>query len=98
MKATIEDWRAEIDIVDDELLRLLNRRAQMAIEVGALKRREASPLCDPGREHQILLRARQANSGPLDDQAIAKIFQCIINESRRVEERADRPSYTVRES
>jgi chorismate mutase-like protein len=85
MAITIQDWRAQIDGIDSELLRLLNRRAQLAIEIGALKRRDASPLCDPTRERQVLVRARVSNSGPLDDEAVAKIFRCIIDESRRVE-------------
>ena len=92
MSATIEDWRAQIDAVDSELLSLLNKRARLAIEVGTLKRREASPLCDPVRERQVLSRARQANGGPLDDHAVAKIFQCIINESLQVEEAVARPT------
>ena len=91
MGATIADWREQIDTVDGELLGLLNKRAQLAVEVGALKRRDASPLCDPGREHQVLLRARRANAGPLDDHAVTKIFQCIIDESRRVEEVVAQP-------
>jgi chorismate mutase/prephenate dehydratase len=85
MSATIEDWREQIDAVDRELLCLLNRRVRLAIEVGEVKRRDATPLCDPGRERQILLRARQANRGPLDDEAVARIFQCVIDESRLVE-------------
>lgn len=86
MGATIAEWRAQIDAVDSELLRLLNRRAQLAIEVGALKRRGALPLCDPGRERQVIARVCVANSGPLDDGAVARLFQCIIDESRRAEE------------
>ncbi len=35
---TIEDWRAEIDAIDDELLRLLNNRASLAVKVGESKR------------------------------------------------------------
>ena len=92
MSTTIEDWRAQIDAVDSQLLALLNRRAQLAIEVGALKRREAAPLCDPVRELQVLRRARRANGGPLDDHAVAKIFQCIIEESLHVEEAMAHPT------
>jgi len=51
-----------------------------------LKRRDSVQLCDPRRERQVLLRARRANDGPLDDDAVGKIFQCIIDESRHVEE------------
>lgn len=90
MSTTIEDRRAQIDVVDSELLRLLNKRAQLAIEVGALKRRDAVQLCDPRRERQVLLRARRANDGPLNDDAVGKIFQCIIDESRHCEEAGPR--------
>ena len=86
ISATIKNWRAQIDAVDSELLRLLNKRAQLAIEVGVLKKRDAVQLYDPRRERQVLLRARRANGGPLNDDAVGKIFQCIIDESRHVEE------------
>jgi chorismate mutase-like protein len=82
MSDKIEDWRRRIDDIDDELLRLLNERAQLAIEVGMLKRRDESPLYDPGRERAVLARVRQSNGGPLDDQSATKIFQCIIDEIR----------------
>jgi chorismate mutase-like protein len=86
MSATIANWRDRIDEVDTELLRLLNKRAELAIEIGALKRSTEAPLWDPQRERQVLLRARRANSGPLDEEAVARIFQCIMDESRRAEE------------
>lgn len=81
----IEYWRAEIDEVDRELLRLLNRRARLAIKVGALKRAAGLPCCDPERESLILRALQQANTGPLDHLAINKVFGRIIRESRRVE-------------
>jgi chorismate mutase-like protein len=84
--STIANWRERIDEVDAELLRLLNMRAEFAIEIGALKRLTEAPVLDPQRERQVLLRARRANSGPLDDDSVARIFQCIMDESRRAEE------------
>ena len=92
MSMTIHDWRAEIDTIDSELLRLLNRRAQLAIEIGAIKRRDAAPFYDPSRERQVLVRASTTNSGPLDEEAVSKIFRCIIDESRRVEEVTSEPA------
>lgn len=97
MGTTISDWRAQIDMIDTELLRLLNRRAQLAIEIGALKRRDASPLCDPVRERQVLIRVHGANGGPLDDEAVTKIFRCIIDESRRIEEVTTESAHSVRQ-
>ncbi len=84
----IEDWRSEIDAIDDELLRLLNMRARLAIKVGQSKQLAGSALCDPEREHQVIKRVRRGNQGPLDETAIVELFGCIIRESRRVEAEA----------
>jgi prephenate dehydrogenase len=85
MNDTIEKWRAEIDTIDDELLRLLNRRARLATEIGLVKKREHAPLRDPGREDQVLARVCESSEGPLDEQAVKKIFKTIIDESRRIQ-------------
>jgi len=82
---TIEDWRSDIDAIDDEILRLLNKRAQLAVKVGQSKKLAGSALCDPRREREVIERACIANHGPLDEKAIVELFGCIIRESRRVE-------------
>ncbi|MFN2512531.1 MAG: chorismate mutase [Pyrinomonadaceae bacterium] len=82
---TIEYWRAEIDETDRELLRLLNRRARLAMKVGALKREAGLPCWDPERERAVLKDLEMANAGPLDALAITKVFRRIIRESRDME-------------
>ena len=84
----IEYWRTEIDEIDRELLRLLNRRARLAIKLGALKTKAGLPCCDPERERAVLGRLQQANPGPLDQDAVTKLFRRIIRESRRLESNA----------
>jgi len=91
----IEYWRTEIDEIDRELLRLLNRRARLAMKVGALKRVAGLPYCDPDRERLILRRLQQANGGPLDQQAIVKVFRRIIRESRQAESQIVEPAQSA---
>ena len=81
----IEHWRREIDDIDDELLRLLNMRARLALKVGALKQAAHLPYCDPERERSVLRRLKETNDGPLDEQAVGRLFRRIIRESRRVQ-------------
>ena len=81
----IEHWRKEIDDIDAELLRLLNMRARLALEVGALKHAADLPCCDPERERSVLQRLQDLNDGPLDKRAVDKVFRRIIRESRRVQ-------------
>jgi chorismate mutase len=81
----IEYWRTEIDELDDEILRLLNMRARLALKVGALKKAAGLPINDPEREQLILARLTETNPGPLDSDATTRLFRRIIRESRRVE-------------
>jgi chorismate mutase len=81
----IEHWRNEIDVIDQEILRLLNMRARLAIKVGTLKKDANLPFCDPERERYVLGRLQDLNDGPLDQRAVGKLFRRIIRESRRVE-------------
>jgi chorismate mutase-like protein len=86
----IEYWRTEIDEIDRELLRLLNRRARLAMKVGALKRAAGLPCCDPEREALVLTQLQQANTGPLAGHAVTELFRCIMREARLLEESEQR--------
>ena len=80
----LEDWRKEIDVLDQKLLKLLNRRAECAIEIGRIKQAIAQPIFVPEREMSILNRTLELNEGPMDAEAVRRIFQQIIDESRRL--------------
>jgi chorismate mutase len=82
---TIEDWRVEIDKIDAELLRLLNARAEIAVRVGESKRVAGLSVCDRGREREVIDRARANNRGPLDGEAVERLFRAVIRESRRLQ-------------
>jgi chorismate mutase/prephenate dehydratase len=87
MVASIEHGRDEIDAIDAALLSLLNRRADLALEVGRRKQGAGLPLRDAKRERQILARARALSRGPLGPAAIERLFRAILAESRRVARR-----------
>ena len=84
----IQEWRSRIDKVDEQLLRLLSVRAQLAIEIGRGKREEGVELHDPVREQEVVRRVLEANPGVLDGEAISRLFRGIVDESRRAAERA----------
>jgi chorismate mutase-like protein len=86
----LKTHRAQIDAIDLDLLRLLNRRAELASQVLAVKKGAGMPVCDPKRELEVLARVRDNNSGPLDSRAMETVFRQIIYETRRSEERARR--------
>lgn len=79
--------REEIDRLDAELVRLLNRRAEVVLELAKLKHGMGWNICDPDRERQVLAQIAGSNSGPFDESGLCRIFRRIIFESRRMEER-----------
>lgn len=84
---TISQCRAEIDMIDDELLRLMNRRVTLAMTVGESKRTAGLPLYDARRERHIIERVHDSNVGPLDNEAVTKLFRRIIHITRTAEAR-----------
>ena len=81
----ISDWRIEMDGIDERLVDLLNRRAHCAIEIGRLKQGQGLPIYSPAREAEVLDHVASTNSGPLQRDAIRRLFERIIDESRRIE-------------
>jgi chorismate mutase len=85
---TLEDLRRDIDRVDEVLVRLLNERARCACEIGQIKKEQHVEIYQPDREKQVLDHVRSiAREGPLDPEAIARLFERIIDEARRLERR-----------
>ena len=85
---TIGELRTRIDAIDEQLVALLDMRATCAIEIGRIKRREALPVYQPEREAEVARHVRAHNArlgGPLSDEAIARLFERIIDEARQLE-------------
>ena len=88
---TIEELRTRIDVLDDQLVRLLNVRVACAVEVGRLKHEAGLPIYQPERETQVLSRVRKSATelaGPLTAEAVVRIFERVIDEARRAEREA----------
>ena len=85
---TLDDLRNDIDRVDEVLVRLLNERARVACEIGRIKKELGIEVYQPEREKQVLAHVRGiAAEGPLGADAIARLFERIIDEARRLERR-----------
>src|SRR3984893_19120284 len=89
MAEEIRKLRAEIDRIDDELAAALNRRAELAQEIGGLKGGTAA--YRPERETEILRRIAE-KKGVLAPERVAAVFREIISACRGLEE-AIRVSY-----
>ncbi len=75
--------RDEIDAIDDELLNLVNTRANLAKQIGQLKK---GIIYRPDREAQILERLQKLNVGPLTHKHVTQLFTEIMSLCRSMEE------------
>jgi chorismate mutase/prephenate dehydratase len=82
---TLDELRADINRVDDELLKLLNERMEYVKQVGELKKNDGSSIYRPEREKEILKRLCEKNKGALSDEAIEAIYMEIFAVSRNLE-------------
>lgn len=89
MRGDLEDLRRRIDMLDEHIVRLLNARAACALEIGRLKREMQVPIYQPEREAEVLKNVQEWNTGPLDEHAIKRLFERIIDEARHLERIAD---------
>jgi chorismate mutase / prephenate dehydratase len=81
----LEELRKEIDLLDNELLELLNKRMSVVRNIGDLKKSTNAIIYRPEREKAILDRLFHLNKGPLSKKSIEAIFLEIFAVSRNFE-------------
>ena len=81
----LDELRVKIDAIDIELLRLLNERAKVAKEIGAIKNREGLPIYSPEREERVIRSLIDRSDGPLTPEAIRAIYCEIMSAALAVE-------------
>jgi chorismate mutase / prephenate dehydratase len=79
------DWRSRINDIDNQILHLLNQRAEAALQIGDLKRRQDAPSYAPEREAELLSRLTAAGRGPLPAEAIVAVWREIVSACRALE-------------
>ncbi|MBN2423609.1 MAG: chorismate mutase [Calditrichaceae bacterium] len=78
-------YRQKIDDIDAKIVKLLNSRAKYADSIGRIKRSMNLPVYVPSREEDVIANVQAQNPGPLSDEAVRRLYERIIDESRRLE-------------
>ena len=81
----LDDWRSRINELDNQILHLLNQRAEAALQIGDLKRRQDGPSYVPEREAEILSRLMRTNPGPLSPEVLRVVWVEILSGCRALE-------------
>lgn len=83
----IEKIRSKIDRIDEGILKLLNERVKLAIEIGKIKSQKKEDIFAPVREKEVVSNLVKRNKGPLPDECLSDIFQEIVNVSRSIQKK-----------
>ena len=81
----LERDREQIDILDGKILKLLNDRAKLSVDIARIKSQKKMPIFLPEREDELLEKIIAQNNGPFDTEAIRNIFINIMDESKRLQ-------------
>jgi chorismate mutase len=82
----LETLRAAIDAVDAEILALVAKRIGLVLQIADFKRGQSLPVYDPVRERAVIERLISLAPATLDAQLVRRVFERIIDESRRIEQ------------
>lgn len=83
----LEALRRSIDEIDSRLLALIEERVRLVLAVGDYKREHGLQIYDPERERNLIARLSAEARPPLEPGIVRRIFERLIDESRRLEQR-----------
>lgn len=77
----LKEIRRHIDAIDNEIVKLLNRRMEHALRLKRLK----SNVVEPEREQEVLERVRSCATNVVGADFAEQLYRTIIEESRRIQ-------------
>ncbi|MGI4757950.1 MAG: chorismate mutase [Janthinobacterium lividum] len=83
----IADWRAKIDGLDEQIVKLLCERAGAAAAIGALKVKTGANIYEPDREQNVLQHVASCNTGELPNDQLLVIYERIMDVMRSLQRR-----------
>jgi chorismate mutase/prephenate dehydratase len=82
---SLANLRTDIDRVDKELVTLLNRRAELSLQIGQVKQKQGMEVWSPAREDEVVARALAASRGPMPPETLQLIFRELLSSSRSLQ-------------
>jgi|YelNatPaOPRAMG01_1025707.scaffolds.fasta_scaffold117367_2 chorismate mutase-like protein len=84
---TLEEYRAEIDHLDAQLIDIVARRLHVCCRVAEYKRAHGLPVLQPERATQVVERAiAQGTAHGLDERFVRALYELIMAEACRLED------------
>jgi chorismate mutase-like protein len=83
--AALEDCRDRVDHIDRRLVMLLNERARVVEQIGDLKQEQSMKVYEPKREELVIANVTESSAGPLQAEALKRIYERIMDEMRTLQ-------------
>jgi chorismate mutase len=83
----LADLRARIDLLDEQIVKLISERAAAATAIGEIKHRSGMAVYEPQREQNVFAHVKRVNPGPLPDQEMQHIYERRIDVMRTLQKR-----------
>lgn len=83
--SALDQCRAQIDVLDRQIVALLNERAKVVEVIGDVKQKSAMKVYEPRREDLVYANVLGSNAGPLRPDAVRRIYERIIDEMRTLQ-------------
>jgi len=82
---SLEELRNQINELDHRLVKLLNERARVVVEIGKLKNKTSGQIYAPDREREVFEKIVKSNEGPLPDKCLVAIWRELMSGSFALE-------------
>ena len=87
LKKNINDFRKNIDDIDNKIMELLIKRFSICSKIGEVKNINKLTIDDKNRENQIVDRLSKEYVGALDRDQVASIFNPIYSISKQLQKK-----------
>ena len=82
----LSGFRERIDACDAEIVRLINERLKICLEVGEYKSARGIAVKDAAREREVIARVLEGAEGPCPPEALERIYRILIDAAVALEE------------
>lgn len=82
---SLDELRKKIDHIDEELVRLLNARTRVALDIGKVKQKDGQGIYVPAREKEVLARVTALSGGPLKPESLRAIYREVMSAALSLE-------------
>jgi chorismate mutase / prephenate dehydratase len=81
----LDDLRDKIDQLDEQIIKLLNERIEVVLNIGEEKKKSGAEIYVPAREKAVFDKIKRLNKGPLPEESAHAIYREVMSAALSLE-------------